>query len=320
MKTSTKQRLAIGSGILATLVVVVGVVASRTPATHHPTQVSALGTSSTTAALLAVLDQPGTITVQTVTAADWAIGRAGLINLDHPTAKAAGLVDGEEAIVVDFHALRHPQHGLFIVDSGVEHRFVDDVDHATVNGLMRVYLGDTFKPLVTLRSWLATQPPLQGVLLTHLHLDHVLGLADVPAEAGVYVGPHEAEATSWQHALTSGSVDRALAGKAPLSTWTFAKTAAVAPFDGVVDVFGDGMLWALWLPGHTAGTTAYLARTPSGPVLFTGDISHTRWGWEHDVEPGWFSGDPAQSAASFRALRAFVTAHPGIDVRVGHQH
>ena len=90
-------------------------------------------------------------------------------------------------------------------------------------------------------------------------------------------------------------------------------------FAGVLDLFGDGSLFAILVPGHTAGSVAYLARTPRGPVLFTGDTSHTRWGWEHDVEPGEFTADRPKNAESLKRLRALVAEHPAIDVRLGHQ-
>jgi glyoxylase-like metal-dependent hydrolase (beta-lactamase superfamily II) len=84
-------------------------------------------------------------------------------------------------------------------------------------------------------------------------------------------------------------------------------------------VFGDGSLWALLVPGHTPGSTAYLARTTKGPVLLTGDTCHTRWGWEHDVAPGSFTADHAANVESLKRLRALVAEHPAIDVRLGHQ-
>ena len=92
-----------------------------------------------------------------------------------------------------------------------------------------------------------------------------------------------------------------------------------AAFEGVVDIFGDGSAWALWVPGHTGGSTAYLLRTPRGPVLLTGDACHTRWGWDHSVEPGSFSSDVPRSAESLARLERLVAEHPGVDVRLGHQ-
>lgn len=103
-----------------------------------------------------------------------------------------------------------------------------------------------------------------------------------------------------------------------MSVWRFAPDVDGA-FDGLLDVFGDQTFWAIHVPGHTAGSTAYLARTTTGPVLLTGDACHTIWGWEHGVEPGSFSSDRAQSASSLARLRRFVAKHPTMDVRVGHQ-
>jgi glyoxylase-like metal-dependent hydrolase (beta-lactamase superfamily II) len=115
-----------------------------------------------------------------------------------------------------------------------------------------------------------------------------------------------------------GVYDAALEGKAPLAQVSFAPDPD-GRFAGVSDVFGDGSLWAIWAPGHTPGSTAFLARTPKGPVLLTGDACHTAWGWQHGVGPGTFSDDVAQSAASLERLEALVARHRGIEVRLGHQ-
>ena len=66
--------------------------------TSHATQPSTLGTRSRASALLAVVDAPGPIELETINASDWAVDRGGLINLDDPRARAAGLKDGPEPI------------------------------------------------------------------------------------------------------------------------------------------------------------------------------------------------------------------------------
>jgi glyoxylase-like metal-dependent hydrolase (beta-lactamase superfamily II) len=43
-----------------------------------------------------------------------------------------------------------------------------------------------------------------------------------------------------------------------------------------VDVFGDGSVVALHLPGHTPDHMALLVKLASGPVLLTGDLYHSR--------------------------------------------
>jgi glyoxylase-like metal-dependent hydrolase (beta-lactamase superfamily II) len=297
-------------------------------ATSHPIQKSTLGMPRTTQDLLAVIDQPGPVALETVNSADWAVPLGGLVNLDHPKAKAAGLADKDEPIQIYFHALRHPTKGLFIVDTGVEKNLRDDRDHAAVRGMVSGFMHfEKMKFNAPLGEWLAKAgAPLQGVFLTHLHLDHITGLADAPATAQVIGGPGEGGARAFSNLVVQGNTDRALEGKGPLGEWAFAPAAAksvtpAAPlaFDGVLDVFGDGSVWALWVPGHTPGSTAYLVRTPTGPVLLTGDCSHTRWGWENGVEPGSFTGDQEQNAVSLALLRRLVAEHPAVEVRLGHQ-
>jgi glyoxylase-like metal-dependent hydrolase (beta-lactamase superfamily II) len=289
--------------------------------TSHETQKVDVGKPARSRELLALIDKPGPIEVETVTSADWAIDRAGLINLDHARAKEAGLKDGEEPIQIYFHVITHPVRGTFIIDSGVENALRDAPDKAAIRGMLasashvdRMRIGEP------LGKWLETrQVKLTGVLLTHLHIDHVLGLPDVADDVPIYIGPGEAGQRAFINVLVQSATDRTLAGKGPLQELSFAKDAD-GRFSGVLDLFGDQSLFALHVPGHTPGSLAVLARTTDGPVLMTGDTCHTVWGWQHDVEPGSFTGDHAQNAKSLAALRRLAKEHPQMKVLLGHQH
>src|SRR5207245_11684334 len=61
--------------ILALLVVAGLLVARGRALTSHPTQPSTLGTPSSAAEMLKVIDTPGLITVETVASADWEVDR-----------------------------------------------------------------------------------------------------------------------------------------------------------------------------------------------------------------------------------------------------
>jgi N-acyl homoserine lactone hydrolase len=109
-----------------------------------------------------------------------------------------------------------------------------------------------------------------------------------------------------------------LDGKPQLQEWDFQRDPQDR-LEGLIDVFEDGSVFAISVPGHTAGSTAYLVRTPQGPVLLTGDTSHTRWGWDHSVEPGAFTHNQERNLKSLVQLKELVKRFPGIGVRVGHQ-
>lgn len=256
------------------------------------------------------LSSPGPIRHTAVVSARWTVPLSGLLDLSDP--KTAHLEDGPQDIVLPVHVLEHPEHGLFVIDTGVARELPI--------GPPLTWLADpvdVVEPLADIVARVGEGAELQGVFLTHAHLDHVLGLPDAPVHVPVYAGPGEEQARGFDGRLMFGTVRRAL-GDRPLTTWGFADAPALGAVEHAVDVFGDGSLYALWVPGHTPGSTAYLARTAEGPVLFAGDCSHTHFGWDNDVIPGNFTEDPEGNRESLAALRA-LAAEVGARVEVGHE-
>jgi len=279
-----------------------------------------LGKSSSSSALQATINKPGPLVVEKLLAATWVVDRAGLINLDHARAREAGLTAGDEAIEIYFYRVSHPQFGTYIIDSGVAESFAEPDSNADVSWLIKKAMNTPDLELqLSTADWLDdTRIQLDGVFLTHLHMDHIMGLTDVPSGVAVYAGPGETSVRSFQNAFTQGTTDRLLKNVDNLLEWQFSADPD-GEFAGVIDIFGDGSLWAIHVPGHTPGSTAFVARTSTGPQLITGDASHTAWGWEHGVEPGEFSVDQARSARSLAALKVLAAANPGMAVHPGHQ-
>jgi glyoxylase-like metal-dependent hydrolase (beta-lactamase superfamily II) len=220
-------------------------------------------------------------------------------------------------IVLPVHVLTHPDHGVFVVDSGISQERADgerDVAHGLVAGFAK-----GIEPVESLAHIVARQEAdLAGVLLTHTHLDHVLGLTDVAAGVPIYGGPGEGDAHGFSGQLVQPTVRRAFDERA-LTVWDFDNAAALGPVPHAVDVLGDGSLWALQTPGHTPGSTSYLAFTTEGPALFVGDTSHTRWGWDNGVTPGSYTVDHDTNLSSLMMLKALVVEHPETTVFVGHE-
>ena len=290
-------------------------------ASHHPTTEATLGQSSSSSRMLAALAEPGPTTVRTVVSADWEVPLSGLLNLDHERAVAAGLEDRTEPIHVFMHVVEHPEFGTYLIDSGIAESFRDPATDPHLGFIVAKAMNtDALVVRKTTAEWMreaGTTPA--GVFLTHIHLDHILGLPDLPKDTPVYTGPAETGAHKATNLVSAGTTDRLLAGLGALREWQF-RPDPDGMFDGVVDVFGDGSLWALHVPGHSPGSTAFVARTADGPVLMVGDASHTAWGWTHGVEPGTFSDDGPRSAASLARLRELAARFESMDVRLGHQH
>ncbi|WFU54254.1 MBL fold metallo-hydrolase [Bradyrhizobium pachyrhizi] len=288
--------------------------------TSHPSTSASLGKPVRSSVMEALIDKPGPIEVKTIASADWVADLSGLINLKDPQAIQAGLKDHEEPIQIYTHLVRHPTQGFYMVDTGVSKRFVEDPKSLGVGWVVRNFakLDKMQVREDTLSAIKSEAAPLKGVLMTHLHLDHISGMSDIPKDVPFYTGPGEAAEKKIENFFVEGMEDVFFEGRPAIQEFQFTGDPD-GKFEGVIDVFGDGSLFAILTPGHTAGHVSYLARTPSGPVLLTGDACHTRWGWEHGVEPGSFTYDREEERKSLLALKALSERHPQMIVKLGHQ-
>jgi glyoxylase-like metal-dependent hydrolase (beta-lactamase superfamily II) len=292
--------------------------------TYHPVVRSDLGGPSSrgTSPLASAesrLNEPGPIRFRKIVAADWAVPRSGLINLHHPKARAAGLKNESEPIQIYFYQIDHPQFGAYLIDSGVARSVAERREDMPLKFPVKQMMPiEELVVRVDTETFLdSRETPLAGVFLTHLHLDHVLGLSDVPRSVPIYIGPGEAQDGRLSHPLVRPTLSANLQGFSALRQLPVWR----APGERLasVDVFGDGSLIGILVPGHTGGSMAFLLRTTNGPELLTGDACHTRWGWEHDVEPGTFNTNGKTAAESLAALRALAARHPEMAVHLGHQ-
>ena len=286
----------------------------------HPTRPATAGSPVSLSDAERQLETPGPITYEYIQSAAWAVPLSGLLNLDHPIAQAAALANRKEPIQVGLHRLSHPSAGEIWIDTGLSQQIIDTPADFSLGPLVRRVMN--FKDLEathTAEAVVEQHGAPNQVLLTHLHMDHVFGLPALPAETAIVVGPGEMDQRGWEGAALRATFNAFFTGR---------PDAEVLPFDpdtgdgiaGVVDLLGDGSLYALWTPGHTPGHMSFLLRTTNGPVLITGDASHTTWGWQNGVEPGSFNVDMARSARALEDLRALAARHPQMTVYTGHQH
>ncbi len=123
--------------------------------------------------------------------------------------------------------------------------------------------------------------------ISHYHFDHIGQAADFP-QAKLLIGQGDFEVLS-----RPGHEARAK----QLSPW-LQKGAKVEKITGDYDVFGDGSVVMLDLPGHTPGHHGLLVQLPKrGSVLLSGDVAHFRENLQSAGVPS-FNSDRAQSLSS----------------------
>ncbi len=298
------------------LLVFLAVASSACTFTTHPTRAETIVSPRQPTSWNDALNGPARVEWEPVLSAKWKVERKGLINLERPEAK--DLPKDEMDIVLPVHVIRHPTRGTFIIDTGIS-KGLKDGTGGGIGWPVSSFLV-AMKPEEPLASILARQPaPLAGVFFTHLHLDHVLGLPDVPKGTPLYTGPNETTPSSFQNAFLRGTYSSLFAGQNATTELDVTKGVAIGEVKQAIDFFGDGSFWVLSATGHTPGSLAFIANTEKGPVLFTGDTCHTRWGWENQVEPGEFTGDHPANQASLAQLASIVKALPGTTVMTGHE-
>ena len=242
------------------------------------------------------------------------VPRSGMLNLEHPAMQ--GTEDGEMYVDVFAFHICHTREGCYLIDSGLDDSFRTGRG-GNISGLMASsYVIDTRQDEgqdIAAQLNAHTQNNLRGVFFTHLHGDHTSGVPALPKDIRFIAGKND-EYINYYLLYHSDH----LAGVQHLEEIDFTNAPEHAPLGRVVDLFGDGSFWAISTPGHSRGHVSYLVISQDGPILLTGDASHTRLGFEKGVEPGW-TYHRADMQQSLKQLRAFAQEYPEVRVIFGHE-
>ena len=135
-----------------------------------------------------------------------------------------------------------------------------------------------------------TQVDFVGI--SHYHFDHIGQAADFP-EAKLLIG-----AQDWDVVMAPDQATR----RSRFAPW-LGKDAKIDKVRGDLDVFGDGSVILLTLPGHTPGHHGLLVNLRrKGPVLLSGDAVHLQENLDSNGVP-FFNTDRADSLASMDRFR-----------------
>lgn len=156
-------------------------------------------------------------------------------------------------------------------------------------------------------------------VISHLHFDHVGGIAQIP-QADLLVSDREWAILSEPHPEREWILREHI--EIPSAKWrqiAFEPTEdpLFAGFDGIYDVVGDGSMMLLPTPGHTKGSISMLIRQQGwAPILLVGDLTYETALLEQDTVPG--TGDRETLLTSFAMVRRLKGRLPGLEIVASH--
>lgn len=215
-------------------------------------------------------------------------------------------------LAVRYARFTHSIAGPSLIDTGYSRRVTSgrrSLPLTIYNAILRPRLTEHVLP--------DAAPDIRTILLTHLHADHVSALRDYPQAriiADIDAAQHFLKASAFTR--TRHGVFRELLPPGLLDRITPVHTLAAteAPFGlGLAhDVFGDGSVLAVPLPGHMRGHTGYLFTQSDQPLLYAGDAAWLARAVRETRPPGpparWILDDPKADAETTTRLNAFAEA------------
>jgi glyoxylase-like metal-dependent hydrolase (beta-lactamase superfamily II) len=263
-----------------------------------------------------VLSHPREISL--VTLRTGTIHMDACLNLDPASPKQAECDHALRDLAVLVHWVHHPRFGDFLIDTGFDDSFAKHPPYGNYTGAMQLFnranrVTNSQQPgedLSTQLAHLKIRP--RAVFFTHLHPDHTGGAPALDAQTEFTFGKQEASF------LARAAVANHFRNKSRFSTLDFSNAPRMGPLGPGIDLFGDGSLWAISVPGHTDDDVAYLVNGPQ-PTLLTGDACHFEWAFKADVAPrGWNKSGTARAYQSLTQLRDFAAAYPNVRLVYGH--
>jgi glyoxylase-like metal-dependent hydrolase (beta-lactamase superfamily II) len=227
---------------------------------------------------------------------------------------------------INVFVIKH-RDGLVLFDTGMDPAVISDPNYVD-SAIGRFFMRRVFRFTIGADDTVAKNlerldlcaEDVSKVVISHLHFDHIGGIADVP-QAELLVSRDEWQQLSKPHPDHDYFFREHI--ELPGANWQcidFAPTEdpLLAAFGGCYDVMGDGTLMLLPTPGHTAGSQSLLVRTDDRPpLLLIGDLSYSVDLLMRGQLPGIYA-DQADLLASFAKVRDLQAKLPDLVILGSH--
>lgn len=228
-------------------------------------------------------------------------------------------------IPINVFLIEH-RDGLILFDTGLDPEIKTNPNYIS-SAIGRFLLRRIFRLHINAKDKLGQKlkalgfPPraIQKAVISHLHFDHVGGIADIP-QADLIISEAEWEQLSMPHPEHEWILREHI--ELPSSKWnpiTYSSSddPLFSEFEGVYDLMGDGSMILLPTPGHTRGSMSMLIRSEmSPPILFIGDLAYGAEFIFEDRIPG--TGDAKELLRSYSKVRHLKDKLPDLLIIASH--
>lgn len=254
-----------------------------------------------------------------------------LLDTGFCTARSSLIATGTGWAEVRCHApaflIRHAVRGAILFDTGYAPRLAEAFAQWP-DRLYKYVTPTTFgTPVVEgLQRFGVRASDVSMVIVSHLHADHVAGLRDFPQSRFVITrGALTLQQVSrGVDAVRRGIVQQLFPANFPQRSDVIDRFAhAALPHLGAThDLFGDGSIRLLPLPGHARGQLGALLRTQAGEVLLCADGAWTSQAFRELRAPhlvtALMQDDMSSVRTTLRAIHDFALTHPGVTILPTH--